>query len=441
MHHRLENALRTPGSPATPAPQSETISWAAADPRRPRRVLIVDDIDDNRTVLSRRLTRAGYDTLVACDGPSALEAVLDERPDLVLLDWMMPGMTGLDVLVRLRQSWCVADLPVLIVTARDEPEAVAEALEAGANDFISKPIDFRVMRARIDGQLERVAAIRALAERNAALKGEVSTKAEESTRATAAYIRSSQDRRDAERQLAEAHVRAEAGERARAAFCSVARNGLEQDLAALERLAAALTVSPDSGRSAADMAFEVTQLLEGVTTAKLRLARMVADFDPEKVSSVSVDPQNLAEVLEDAVARAIELAGRRALPVSWRRDDFDVTVLADRPALSEAFTALIINAAEQVGRDATVHLMRDPTASGRFLVIGAREEVTQVLLDQALTQDGFVERRRSAEMRVAERLLKAHGGGLLIRPAGFFALAALVDLRRCLANAAAEPSR
>src|SRR5262245_46105386 len=116
-------------------------------------LLLVDDEPLNRDALQRRLSRAGYRILTAENGAEALEVAEANRVDLVLLDVMMPGMDGIETLRRLRRSRSVAELPVIMVTAKDGSEDVVEALDAGANDYVTKPIDFAVAQARIRTQL------------------------------------------------------------------------------------------------------------------------------------------------------------------------------------------------------------------------------------------------------------------------------------------------
>ena len=116
-------------------------------------LLIVDDELMNRDALQRRLQRAGYRVLTADSGPSALEIAAAQRIDLILLDVMMPGMDGIETLKQLRRSRSVLELPVIMVTAKDSTEAVVEALDAGANDYVTKPVDFAVAQARIRTQL------------------------------------------------------------------------------------------------------------------------------------------------------------------------------------------------------------------------------------------------------------------------------------------------
>ena len=118
-------------------------------------ILLVDDEESNVDMLSRRLRRVGYDVSSARDGKEALDILSKRQVDLVLLDQMMPGMTGLDVLREVRLPGPRAKLPVIMVTAVSDSRAVAEALNSGANDYITKPVDFPIALARIQGQLAR----------------------------------------------------------------------------------------------------------------------------------------------------------------------------------------------------------------------------------------------------------------------------------------------
>jgi DNA-binding response OmpR family regulator len=121
----------------------------------PAKILVVDDNADNRNVLVRRLSKQGYDITQADGGRMALMAIETDTPDLVLLDHMMPDMNGLDVLRTLRTSHTVAELPVIMVTAYSAEETIVAALEAGANDYVLKPISFPVLLVRISAQLAR----------------------------------------------------------------------------------------------------------------------------------------------------------------------------------------------------------------------------------------------------------------------------------------------
>ena len=116
-------------------------------------LLVVDDNEQNRDMLSRRLVKRGYTVLTADSGARALATVRAGSVDLILLDIEMPGMTGLEVLKALRETSTRADLPVIMATARDQGQDIVEALSLGANDYVTKPLDFPVVIARIESQL------------------------------------------------------------------------------------------------------------------------------------------------------------------------------------------------------------------------------------------------------------------------------------------------
>jgi class 3 adenylate cyclase len=130
---------------------------APAEPRPPRTgpatLLIVDDLDENREILCRFLQSKGYRTLEAGGGDEALRQVEADRIDLVVLDVMMPGLSGTEVLERLRRRYEPTRLPVIMVTAKDRPEDIVQALALGANDYIAKPVDLTVLLARAETQL------------------------------------------------------------------------------------------------------------------------------------------------------------------------------------------------------------------------------------------------------------------------------------------------
>jgi adenylate cyclase len=128
---------------------------AAARPVGPSRFLVVDDHQSNRDLLSRRLGRDGHVVVAAADGKSALELVETTSFDLVLLDLLMPGMSGYEVLCRLKASPRHWEVPVIVISALDEISSVVRCIEAGAEDYMPKPFDPVLLRARINACLER----------------------------------------------------------------------------------------------------------------------------------------------------------------------------------------------------------------------------------------------------------------------------------------------
>jgi diguanylate cyclase (GGDEF)-like protein/PAS domain S-box-containing protein len=126
------------------------------------RVLVVDDNENNREILARRLARNGYAVSVADGARDLLDRIRDEAIDLVLLDIEMPGVTGLDALVAIRRTHSAVRLPVIMVTARSQSEDVVKALELGANDYLTKPVDFPVALARVRTHMSHLRAEEAL---------------------------------------------------------------------------------------------------------------------------------------------------------------------------------------------------------------------------------------------------------------------------------------
>ncbi len=118
------------------------------------KILIADDGRVMRTVISAKLTENGYAVTAVASGREALESIEREPVDLVVLDIHMPDMGGLETLRHLRERYSAIQLPVIMATANDEDEDIIESFEAGANDFVSKPINFPVLFARMETHLK-----------------------------------------------------------------------------------------------------------------------------------------------------------------------------------------------------------------------------------------------------------------------------------------------
>ena len=119
-------------------------------------LLVVDDNDDNRLMLGARLARLGYaDVTMAVDGREALELIRQRRFDLVLLDVMMPHLNGYQVLEQLRADGRLADLPVIMVSALTEMDSVIRCIELGAEDYLPKPLNPTLLKARVGACLEK----------------------------------------------------------------------------------------------------------------------------------------------------------------------------------------------------------------------------------------------------------------------------------------------
>ena len=118
-------------------------------------VLVADDDDDIRDLVAFRLDRAGYEVLRAGDGQEALDLAKEHRPDLAVLDVMMPKLTGYDVTRELRADATTSRIPVILLTARVQEADVARGFEAGADDYVKKPFSPQELKARVQAVLGR----------------------------------------------------------------------------------------------------------------------------------------------------------------------------------------------------------------------------------------------------------------------------------------------
>ena len=169
----LFEALEAPHSTDEPAPAdpppiqpSPTRRTARACPGDAGHLLVVDDDPANLELMQRRLGREGYRVTASTDGATALRLLEETDFDVILLDLLMPGMNGQEVLRQIRERHSSHELPVIVVTAKHGSVTIVAALEAGANDYITKPLDFPVALARIFTQLYLRRVTRELAEAN-----------------------------------------------------------------------------------------------------------------------------------------------------------------------------------------------------------------------------------------------------------------------------------
>jgi adenylate cyclase len=127
----------------------------AADKVDASRILVVDDTAANRDLLARRLIREGHIVETVADGKAALERIASADFDLVLLDLMMPEMNGFEVLCRIKADRATRHIPVIMISALDELDSIVRCIEAGAEDYLAKPFNPVLLRARINASLEK----------------------------------------------------------------------------------------------------------------------------------------------------------------------------------------------------------------------------------------------------------------------------------------------
>lgn len=117
--------------------------------------LVVEDFEDSRFMMRRLLEMAGHQVVEASDGEQAVKLALQERPALILMDLSLPKLDGLEATRRIRELRGLGTVPIVAVSAHDSPETRSEALEAGCNEYVTKPIDFDQLSSLLDRFLSK----------------------------------------------------------------------------------------------------------------------------------------------------------------------------------------------------------------------------------------------------------------------------------------------
>jgi signal transduction histidine kinase len=309
---------------------------------RPR-VLVVDDLEDNRIVLGRRLTRRGYEVVEAASGEEALARLLAQAFDLVLLDIVMPGLDGFETLARIRAVHGPAQLPVIMITVRDGAPDVVRALQLGASDYVAKPFDFDVVHARISTQI----SLKQLLERAGRDQPELEAMVAE---------------------LRQAVHKAERAAQAKADFLANMSHEIRTPLNGMLGLANVLAAEAgdpshrDLARVIADSAVSLERLLSDT----LDLSRAEAGK-----LEIRAEPFALAEVVRRVVSLFSKAAAAKGLTVETAIDaSAETRVVGDSLRLQQILTNLVSNAVKFTERGfVRVRAAAAPDGSGyRFEV-------------------------------------------------------------------------
>ncbi|MEM7239921.1 MAG: response regulator [Pseudomonadota bacterium] len=373
------------------------------------RILVVDDQEDNRNILLRRLSRLQYLVDTATDGVDALRRVERDPPDLLLLDYMMPGLSGLEVLVQLREKFDASSLPIIMITARADDETVVACLEAGANDYVSKPLSFPILRARVESQLERRRASLALGKLNQHLENRI----EQRTRELTAH-------NDA---LKKAHEQLAESDRAKTLFLATLSHELRTPLNSIIGLTELMfhealgPLQPVGYKDYVANIRESSAYLHDLVTAVLDAASLEQGNAVHKMA-----PFDLVGAVDEAI-RVIEFSTPDAPSrISAHLAEHPVVILGDRRRIQQAVTNILANAVKFSPEDQMVDVSLEDTATFVKIQIddngcGVPEDKIPSLIVpfiQIYNSGSVKQQGAGLGLTIANEITRAHRGRLVV---------------------------
>lgn len=382
-----------------PPPQTET----------PDRILVVDDQEDNRLILQRRLSRLGYVVETASSGDEALARIGEDVPDLVLLDYMMPGKTGMEVLSHLRLTHDRAVLPIIMVTARSEDQDIVDCIVAGANDYIPKPISFPVLHARVEAQLERRAATLAIQEANAELEERVA----ERTKDLIAHNTA----------LRDAHATLERADRARSLFLATISHEMRTPLNAIIGLSELLRCELHGALGAPDYRAYVGEIRKSGGYLLELVNNIIDSVDvsqgPNQAEQAEID---VIEVLTEAISISDAIDPEAPSRIRFDGNGARHMVLGDKSRLRQAFRNIIDNALKFSPPEQMV-VIRQKAGGGKLTLdfCDRGPGIPSDQLDEIFAP--FIQLYNASEAKkngvglgltIARDILRSHGGSITI---------------------------
>lgn len=278
------------------------------------RILVVDDNDLNVEMLCMRLRRSGYETRGVFSGCEALDALEKEPYDLVVLDIMMPEMDGIEVLREIRKRFTLSDLPVIMATAKTESTDMVKAFEAGANDYVTKPIDLWVLLARIKTHLK----LRRLAKE----KDE---------------------------------------------FLAIASHDLKNPLNNIHGYAKLLLMIAKPGEPVTD---EMVSMLKRILQQSHLVLRIIVDFLDyhalqEGHLTLAREPKDLNQLVQECVDEHVAAAAHKGISVEFELSPVPATVLIDADRIRQVLHNLFSNAIKFSDRGTTIRVKVEKTSDNK----------------------------------------------------------------------------
>jgi len=297
---------------------------------RRKRILVVDDEKANRELLEAFLMGMGHDVDMAPDGPEAL-AMLDRSHDLVMLDVMMPGINGFEVAQRIRSESSVSDIPICMVTALSDMEQRLRAVEAGADDFIAKPIDKTELKIRTTALLKIKASQDAIKEYQAKLKAQ-------------------------NRQLEESLEKLRDLSTLKDEFMGIASHDLKNPLTGILGFASILDQSLTNGTTISETPHALLALILKNARIMQKIINDFLDFRAMEDGQITLELESVD--LNAMAAKSLEqnstYAAGKGIALDMQLTDNLPAVFADAARIRQVVDNLISNAIKFSGRDSRV---------------------------------------------------------------------------------------
>lgn len=355
------------------------------------KVLIADDVEVNRLILKKYVLKLGYTPILVENGRDALMQIEQERPDLLLLDILMPEMDGYEVLSRLKEDEATCDLPVLVISAVDSLDSVVRCIERGADDYLVKPFNPTILQARVNACLDK----KAYRDRERRLHEELAT----------SYMALRKVERDRDALM---HMIVHDLKNPLAVVIGGTDMVLEQSVHEeidQEKLT-------DTLEFVRDGAAEMSLLINGI----LDVSRLEAGKMP-----VTTMPINAVEAARQVYDSMVIQATHLNIHCDFRSDSDDLTVIADRELLARVLKNLISNAFKYIGRGGQVDLAVEEVGTEIVFTVtddgmGIPEAHQATIFDKYIQVDGYGAGRYGVGLGLAfcKMAVTAQGGRIRV---------------------------
>ncbi|WP_281016273.1 MULTISPECIES: response regulator [unclassified Minwuia] len=338
------------------------------------RVLVVDDLEANRAMLARRLTRRGYDTVMAEDGPNALRLIDESEFDIILLDIMMPGMSGLEVLRLIRANRSPAILPVIMVTAIHEKDGIAEAIKLGANDYITKPVDLDITLARMQTQIDRRRAELSLHAANESLKRRVEERTRDLEKMNFDLRNEIKQRQSLEEGLRQEKKRAEAANRAKSEFLATMSHELRTPLNSIIGFSDLIRQQLESDATADTAKFgEYACYINESGQHLLRIVNDILDLTKVDAGKTILNESHtsVADLVDRSIRLVESLAQKHGIRIDFGGELENVELFCDEILMRRALLNMISNAVKFSNTGGHVEIRAEIDTNGDLHLIVA----------------------------------------------------------------------